>query len=958
MKKSFLTMLLLLFVGSMAFAQLPGGDKPAKKSDLKAAVPVDKKVRIGKLPNGFTYYIRDNRKPENRIQFRMVSNAGSILEDESQRGLAHFCEHMAFNGIEGFPHNKMIDTLQKNGIEFGREINAWTSFDETVYYVNMPADKPEMVQMGLDILNGWAGNLLFDPQELEDERGVIHEEWRGGQGASERLRDKTWPIMLKGSRYAERLPIGLESVIMGFKRDDIVRFYHDWYRPDMQAVVIVGDLGGAKGVDEMEARVKEIFSKHAAPVNPKPRPTFDIPGNKEPLIAIATDKEATSTSLMFFWKHPKAPQGTIGDYRQSLVRQLINSMLDDRFNELCEKATSPMMGAGAGYGGFLGRSCDAFVASGAPKENRIEDATRMMLTELYRVDQHGFLQSELDRQKEELISRYTKMAKEENKTQSNSLAQEYTNNYLEGEVIPGIRWEWQRAKEFVPEITLEEVNAMVQQWITEENFVYYLTGPDQEGYRFPTEADVLKIYNETKNVKTEPWVDNFKDEPLFAKELPAVKNYKMTRENTALGYKEYTLPNGVRFIVKKTDLKEDEILMSSFAWGGTSLYEDKDAYAAQSADGLIDDAGIAQFNSTQLQKKLKGVNLSISPSINELTQGFSGNCSPKDLETMLQLTYLYYDAPRKDQESFDKNIDALRNQIKFVAQNPQFAFLKKFYETAYPNDKRRILLPTEEQINSLSLDQVYSIFRERFHDASGQIFFFVGNLADGDVDMIAKYLGNLPCDGKQAKEKWVNRSAKFAKGVKHETVYKGEDNQGMLMIYGETEKFDASMENRMIVNQLGEAMSITALEVIREKMGGTYSPSVNIDYEIMPDKSFNWMFYIGCDPDKAEEVEAAAIEIVKQYQKNGPDTATLNKVQRQMIHNRENAMQNNGYWLGQISGSYQYNENRDNNASIEDYSRRVNAVTPKQVRDIAKKYIKLDNYVVVMLKPEAAGKTE
>ena len=955
MKKSFLTLLLLCFVGSIAFAQLPGVDKGKKESDLSASVPVDRKVRIGKLDNGFTYYIRANRKPENRIQFRMVSNAGSILEDESQRGLAHFCEHMAFNGIEGFPHNKMIDTLQKNGIEFGRGINAWTSFDETVYYVEMPADKPEMVQMGLDILNGWAGNLLFDPQELEDERGVIHEEWRGGQGASERLRNKTWPIMLKGSLYAERLPIGLESVIMGFKRDDIVRFYKDWYRPDMQAVVIVGDIAD---VDQMEARVREIFGKHQAPVNPKPRPSFDIPNNKEPLIAIATDKEATSTSLMFFWKHPKAPQGTIGDYRQSLVRQLINSMIDDRFNEICEKASSPLIGAGAGYGGFLGRSCDAFIAQGSPKENRIEEATELLLTELRRIDQHGFLQTELDRQKEELISRYTKMAKEENKTQSNSLAQEYTNNYLEGEVIPGIRWEWQRAKEFVPGVTLEEVNKMVQEWITDENFVFTLTGPDQEGYRFPSEADILKIYKKTQNVKTEPWVDNYKDEPLFNKELKEVTNYKVTRNNMTLGYKEYTLSNGIRFIVKETKLKDDEIIMNSYAWGGLSLYDDKDIYAAQSADGLIDDAGIAQFSSTQLQKKLKGVNMSISPSISELSQGFSGNCSPKDLETMLQLVYLYYDAPRKDQESFDKNIDALRNQLKFVAQNPQFAFIKKFYETAYPTDKRRILLPSEEQINGLKLDQVYNIFRERFHDASNQTFFFVGNLTDNDVTLIAKYLGNLPCDGSQKSEQWQDRSSKFVKGVQHETVYKGEDNQGMLLIYGETSNFDASQNNRMIASQLGDAMEITALEVIREKMGGTYSPSVSVSYELLPTKNLSWTFYISCDPDKAAEVEKAALDIVKSYQDNGPDATTLNKVQEQMIINRENAMQNNSYWMGQIMGSYRYNENRDGNASLDDYSKRVKAVTAKQVQGLAKKYLKLDNYVVTVLKPEAAKTAE
>lgn len=953
MKKQFWMMMLLLFIGSTAFAQFGTADKSAKKSDLTAKVPVDKKVKVGKLDNGLTYYVRNNKKPENRIQFRMVTNAGSILEDESQRGLAHFCEHMAFNGTEPYPHNTMIDELQKNGIEFGRGINAWTSFDETVYYVDMPADKPEMVEMGFKILDGWMGKLLFDPQELEDERGVIHEEWRGNLGAQDRLRDKTWPTMLKGSRYAERLPIGLESVIMGFKRDDIVRFYHDWYRPDLQAVVIVGDFAAAGMTDDQViAKINEVFGKTPATKNPKARPEFDIPNNVEPLVAIATDKEATGTSMMFFWKHSKAPQGTVGDYRQSLVRQLANAMLSDRLNEICQKSTAPMMYAGAGYEGFLGRSCDAFVVSAAPKENKIEDATRMLLTEIRRVDQHGFLQTELDRQKEDLLSWYTKSAKEENKTQSNSLAQEYTNNYLEGEVIPGIRQEWKYAKEFLPEITLEEVNQLVSSWITEENFVYYLTAPEQEGYKVPTEKEVLSIYNSTKNITTEPWVDNYKDEPLYAKELKAVTP-KVSKENKALGYTEYTCPNGVRFIVKKTNYKEDEIQMGSFAFGGNSLYEDKDIYAAQSAASLIDDAGIAQFSSTQLQKKLKGMNLGISPSINELTQGFSGNCSPKDLETMLQLLNLYYEAPRKDQESFDKNIDALRNQIKFIGENPQFVFLKKFYETAYPNNKRLILLPTEEQINSLSLDKVYQIFTERFNDASNQIFFFVGNVSDADIDIIAKYINNLPSTKKQANETWVKREQAFVKGTPRVTVNKGTDNQGMLIIYGETEGFEPTMENRMIIDQLGDAMAITAIEIIREKMGGTYSPQVSIDYEILPTAKVSWMFAINCDPDKSADVEKAAIDILKSYIKKGPDAKTLGKVQEQMIINRESAMQNNGYWMGQIQGNYMYNENRDGNASLDDYSKRVKAVTASDIKKAAKKFINLKNYVVANLKPEA-----
>ena len=946
MKKLLSLLVLFALVGcTTLFAQTEKKGKE-KKTDLTEKVPIDKKVKIGKLDNGLTYYIRANKKPENRVQFRLVTNAGSVLEDEDQQGLAHFCEHMAFNGTEYYKGNEMISELQKNGIEFGRGINAWTAFDETVYYVDLPSDKADMVEMGFKILDGWASKLLFTPEEIEHERGVIIEEWRGGLGAQERLQKATFPILLKGSQYALRLPIGKEEIIRNFKRDVIVRFYKDWYRPDMQAVIIVGDID----VDKMEAKVKEYFSSREAVKNPRPRPNYDIPKNKEPLIAIATDKEATGTTLAMFWKHDKAPQGTVGDYRNSLIRQLINGMLSDRFDEICEKASSPLIQAGAGYETFLGRSCDAFAVEGAPKDGKVDKAIEVLLTEMRRVDQHGFLQAELDRQKEELLSRYKKMAKEENKTQSVSFAQEYTNNFLENEVIPGIRQEYRYANEFVPEITLDEVNAMVKGWITDENFVLWLTANSK--VKVPSEKAALKLYKKAMSAKTTPWVDNFKDEPLFSKDLPAVAA-KVTKENKALDYTEYTCPNGIRFIVKKTDYKADEIRMSSFAKGGASIYEDNEAYMAQTAAQLIDDAGIAQFNSSQLTKKLKGMNLSISPSIGGETQGFSGNCSPKDLETMLQLLYLYYDAPRKDQESFDKNIDALRSQIKFMGENPQFVFIKKYIETVYPDNKRLVILPTEQHINSLKLDRTYEIFKERFNDASNQTFFFVGNISDKDIELIAKYVGNLPCTGKQKGETWKDRDPKFVSGTPRATAYKGTDNQGMLMIYGETQGFVNTKKNKVIINQLSDAMEITALEIIREKMGGTYSPSVNVSYSRIPDQEVEWVFYINCNPDSTQLIENAALDILKKYINEGPDAETLAKVQEQQIINRQNSKQNNNFWMNQIVGSYRFNESRD--YVVDGYEAIVKSVTAKEIQAAAKKFIDLKHYVAVFLKPEAAS---
>lgn len=949
MKKIFATLLLMLCVGAVTFAQTEG---KKGKTDLTAQVPIDKKVTIGHLDNGFTYYIRNNKKPENRIQFRLVSNAGSILEREDQRGLAHFCEHMAFNGIKGYPGNSMISTLQQHGVEFGRGINAYTSFDETVYYVDMPADDSDMVRMGIEILDGWAGNILFDSIELEEERGVIHEEWRGSLGASDRIRKATWPTMLAGSKYHERLPIGLEEVIMGFTRQSIVDFFNDWYRPDLQAIVIVGDLdnfeyANLKGVKAMEQRVKDVFGQHPKAQNPMPRPTFDVPGNKEPLCVVATDPEQPNTLLQIFWKHPKAPQGTVGDYRQSLVRSLINKMIADRFSEISQQASAPFMYAGADYSDFIGRTTDIFGGAITPKEGRIEESFSLFLAEVKRMRDHGFLEAELERQKEDLLSYYTKQAKEENKTQNDALAGEYSRHFLDGEVIPGIRQEWRYAKEFLPEITLEECNALVKSWVTDENVVIVLTAPEKPDFKVPTEKQLIKLLNKSKKVKTKPWVDNSSDEPLFAQQLPEVTP-QVSKQNTALDYTEYTLPNGVRFVVKKTDLKADEILISSYAMGGTSLYNDEEAYQADNAASFIDAAGIASFSATQLEKKLKGMNLSISPSISDYTQGFHGNCSPKDLETTLQLIHLYYTAPRKDKETYDRLVESTLNQIKFIAERPQVAFIDAYKKLAFPNDKRSVVVPTEAQVRGLNLDRMYEIYQERFHDASGQTFFFTGNVSEKDIALIARYLGALPCDGKQKNEQIINREPQFATGVQRASVQKGSD-ETLMIIQGQTSGFSGDYRERLAVNALSDALGMTTLQEIREKRGLAYSPSARVSFDLHPNKEVSWMFYIGTNPDSLSKVESACLDLLRQYCEEGTDSVTLAKVKEQMIINRGTQKQNNSFWSSQIYGSYFYNEDRDD--YILNYDELVRSITNEDIKAAARKYINLNNYIVATLSP-------
>lgn len=944
MKKFLIMMFLCVFaLSGTTYAQL-GGIGAKKATDLNEKVPVDRRVKVGKLDNGLTYYIRANRKPEGRVQFRLAVNAGSVLEDEDQRGLAHFTEHMAFNGTEYFPHNELIDQLQKHGVQFGGHINAYTSFDETVYYVNMPNDA-EMVEMGFKILDGWASKLLMDPKELDDERGVIREEWRGNLGAQDRMQKKYWPIMLKGSRYAERVPIGLESVIMGFQRPTIMRFYNDWYRPDLEAVIIVGDID----VNEIETKLKEYFNDNVMPANPKARPEYPIPGNKEPLIAIATDKEASSAVIEMMWKHAKAPHGTVGDYRQSLVRNLADMMINARFSELTEKASAPFLAAAGGYGGFIGHETDAFTLYGVPKDNRMEECTALLLKEMKRVDEHGFLQTELDRAKDEMLESYRKNAKELNKTQSTQFADEYTRHFLDGEVIPGIRQEDSYAREFVPEITLEEVNAVVKDWITDENLVMIVMAPEREGYNVPTEQQFLDVINSNKTIATEPWVDTYKDEPLFTKEVADVTP-RVTKQNSVLGYTEYTVPNGIRFVVKKTDYKEDQILMNSFSNGGSALYNDNEAFMVGQVDGIVDEAGIANFSSTQLQKKLQGKSVSISPSIGSVSQGINGQCAPKDLETMLQLLDLYYEAPRKDKESFDRNIESLHTQSRMAAANPQVTFIKDFYKTIYPGYNRLTVVPTDEQIDGIDFERVYQVYNERFHDASGMTFFFVGNISDADINLIAKYLNILPTDGTQKNEKRIDRNPNLAEGIKHSVTHAGIENQAMVIIIGEKKPFHGDLKERIGVSALGEAVQITTLEIIREKMGDTYSPYGSVDYNIDFDGSVNWQFYMQCAPENTKQVEDAAIGVMKQYVKKGCDTETLNKVKQQLLKKRETSMQENGFWLGQIYGSYFYGEDRD--ANVTQYNDIINGLTSKDIKNLAKKYLDLKHYAVGTMLPE------
>ncbi len=930
-----LAMISMTLIAISVFSQQP-------VVDLTTPLAVDPNVKIGKLENGLVYYIRKNSKPEKRVELRLVVNAGSILENDNQQGLAHFMEHMNFNGTRTFPKNELIDFLQKTGVRFGADINAYTSFDETVYMLQLPTDDTTLVENGYKVLEDWAHYAILDNKEIDKERGIITEEWRLGLGAQDRMMKKFFPVIFKGSKYADRIPIGKIEVIENFKFETLKDFYHDWYRPNLQAVVLVGDLDLA----EAEARIKAHFGNMKNPENPRERTTFDIPDNEEPLIAIATDKEATDNFVLVFYKHPLSPDKTLGDFRDKIMSELYTGMLNNRFGEISQKPESPYVYAGAGYGRFLSRNKDAFMINAMTKESQIDKSLEVLLAENERVKRFGFTQTELDRQKEEIFSQYEKSAKEFDKTESNVFCSEYVSNYLSEDAIPGAQKKFKYLKNILPEIKLSEINDLAQKWVSDKNLGLVVMAPEKPGVKVPTQDEILAIIRESKTKELTAYVDNVRAEPLVQ---GTVKPGTITgrKENKELGFTELTLSNGVIVVLKHTNFKNDEILLSAYSPGGNSLVPDKEFMSANYATQIIDLSGIGSFDNIELQKKLKGKNIQINPYIDDVKEGFRGTTTPKDFETMTQLIYLYFEQPRKDTTAFKAFMSQMENQMKFMKSNPIMTFYDTLFKVVYPGYKRMIIFPSPEQLNEVNLDQAFKIYRDRFADAGDFRFFLVGNFSvDSISPLIAQYFGSLPQLNRS--ETWKDTSPKAAPGITNVTVYKGTDPQSMVGLVM-PEDFEWTEKNVLCMNMIKEIMAIKLVEVIREKMSGVYSPQVMVNLDKYPKPTVQLMVMFGCSPSTTEKLTKAVFGEIKKIRKSGPTEVDLKKAQEAMIRGRETDLEKNEFWLRKVESLY-FNNDSPNN--IDTFKERVNAVTTEDLRIAASTFLKPDHYVRVVLMPE------
>ncbi len=905
-------------------------------------LPQDPAVVTGQLENGIKYYIRQNSKPENRVEFRLALNAGSILEDEDQQGLAHFIEHMCFNGTEDFDRNELISYLEKSGVDFGADLNAYTSFDETVYMFQMPSDRQGLIDSGFIVLENWAHKVSFANEEIDKERGVVKEEWRLGLGAQDRMMKEYIPILFSGSQYAVRLPIGKIDIIDTAHYDVVKRYYHDWYRPDLMAVVIVGDIDPAYA----EEQIKKHFGKMKAPKNPRERIEFKVPGNETPLVAITTDVEATNNMALVLFKHEKSEIVTNADYRESLLINLYVQMLNARFFEISQNPDAPILYSGVNYGGFIGRSIDTYSMFAIPKENMINESVALMIEENQRVKQFGFTPDELTRQKAQMMSDLEKALQEKDKTESRRFVQEYINNFLDNEAFPGIEFEVALSKALLPDIKINELNALAEKLITDENMIVLITGPEKEGVLVPTEEEILKVISTAKAVNLTAYEEEKVGESLITQELPGGKIID-TKENEEFGYTWMKLSNGLEVTLKPTEFKNDEILMTSYARGGTSLAEDEDYVSAHFTSQIMSMTGAGEFDMISLNKFLTGKNVNVSEQIGNLSQSLGGNTVNKDLETFFQLVYLKFNDPRKDSVALETFKSQMKTQFKFMMANPQMSFYKKFRELSTSNNPRTLVIPTEEQIDGINLDKSFDFYSNAFSNAADFKFFFVGNF-DLEVmkPLIEKYLGSLPSN--ETSSNWVDRNIKFPDGVTQATVNKGTEPKSMvgLMIRND---FDYNIQDRLELQMLVKILSIRLRESMREDQGGVYGVQVRQSAKQFPKPDYNIFVSWGCSPDNVDTlVNTVFIEMDKLID-NGPSALNLEKAIETYLRDLESNQEKNKYWLNKLKDSQWGGSEM---LTADELRKMVEEITSKKLQTAAIKYFTKDHYLKVVLMPE------
>lgn len=905
-------------------------------------LPIDPKVKYGKLDNGLTYYIRHNELPKERAEFFIVQNVGSVLEDDNQAGLAHFLEHMAFNGTKNLPEKTMINYLESVGVKFGENLNAYTGFDQTVYNIsNVPTLREGLIDTCMLVLHDWSGFITLGDKEIEKERGVIREEMRTRNNAGYRQMESLFPQIMPGSQYAKRMPIGTEEVIMNFKPQELKDYYHKWYRPDLQAVIIIGDID----VEQIESKLKTLFADIPKPVNPAERIYYPVPDNDEPLVGIVTDKEATNTRISIYYKHDPLPDdqlasvvGLVGNY----IKGTISMMMNDRFSEIVQKANPPFVGAGAMDGNFIvAKTKDAFLAVCSAKENEIEGALTALTQEVERVRKFGFTASEYDRARVNILQAYEKAYNERDKQRNQSYTREYVDHFTDGGYIPGIEVEYNMLSQIAPQFPVEQINKYIQEIIGDKNIVLSITGPEKEGFTYPSKEQVLEWFDAAKKSDIKPYEDNVSNEPLLTT-LPKPGKVKSNIKEDKFGATGYVLSNGVKVYFKPTNFKDDEIQMSATSPGGSSLFPEDQLANIKLYSSIVDLGGLGNFSAVDLKKVLAGKIASAGPTINLVSEGMSGSSSIRDFETMLQLVYLYFTAPRMDEDAYSSLVERYKSQLITSEVNPSNTLIDSINFSLYNSPERTNRLRAED-MDKVNYQTIMNWYKDRYKDASDFTFTFVGNIDPvKEKPLIEQYLGSLPSINR--KESFKNIDASYKEGVQNRAFDKVMENPTASVVDIYTGTIDPTLDNRMKLSMLTQILRIVYTEKVREEESGTYGVSVSGRIADYPKGQCIVQMYFDTNEEKKEHLNNIVRSEFANIAKNGPQETDFSKVKEFMLKKFNENQQENSYWLGTINSYFQTGYDGHSN-----YENILNKITPADIKTFAKSLIDQNNSIEIIM---------
>ncbi len=937
MKKFFVSLALLLInAAAMVAQQMP-------------PIPIDKEVRIGKLDNGLTYYIRHNEYPEHVANFYIAQRVGAIQEDDSQRGLAHFLEHMAFNGSEHFKGNGIIEFTRSLGVQFGSDLNAYTSIDQTVYRVcNVPTKRTSALDSCLLILKDWSNGLLLEADEIDKERDVVHNEWRLGESANQRLITRCLPQMYPGSKYGERMPIGLMSVIDSFKPQTLRDYYHKWYRPDNQAIIVVGDID----VDHTEQQIKQLFSGIVVPADAAKVVDEQVPDNNEAIYIFDKDKEMQMSNVIVMMKHDATPPEDKANMDYLVEQYLISavsSMFNARLNEMTQEESCPFFAAEAEDGQYmLSKTKDAFTLYGVPKEGKELETLATLMREAKRVVEHGFTATEYERAKADYLSALEKQYTNRNKIKNDAYGNDYRDHYLANDPIPSIESLYQTMNQIVPNLPVEVVNMVVPELIhlTDTNLVVMTWAQEKEGKVYPTVDQMKQTVEAVRSETVEGYVDNVKNEPLIT-QLPKPGKIVKETQNQVLGFKELKLSNGATVILKKTDFKDDEVQMQAFAKGGRCLYGEADYTNLKVFDQIIGLSGLGQFSSNELTKALAGKNCNADPSLGVTLKYVTAHSTPKDIETMLQMVYLYFTNIKKDEKQVQNLLTALEMQLKNKSLSPDAVFSDSLYATLYSHNKRFTQINAED-VKEINYDRILQIAKESFQDAGPFTFVFVGNIDEQTLrPLIEQYVASLPAL-KKSKAPKIKDVTTFAKGEVRNAFTVKTDSPKATVCEVWTANAPYTLENIVKLDAVAQVLSMIYLKTIREEESAAYSCGAYSNFNLSGAKPLMMLqAYCPMNPDKQEIALRLIKEGIENAAKNmDPDMVT--KVKDYMLKQADVNAKNNSHWVNVITRYKDFNLDSET-----DYKKTVEALTPQSLQTFLKNAIlSSGNHVQVVMKPE------